>query len=67
MGCNGCVPRCFLERDIVVNPKLIKSIMRQKGLSGLPTREKGRRNLVNVATSEDLVNRNLTTTRPNSR
>jgi len=34
--------------------------MADQGLFGLPTRKKGRRNLVNVATSEYLVNRNFT-------
>jgi putative transposase len=50
----------FHERGLVVNYKLIRRIMVDQGLSGLPTRKKGRRNLVNAATSEDLVNRNFT-------
>ena len=50
----------FHERGLVVNYKLFRRIMVEHGLSGLPTRKKGRRNLVNVATSEDLVNRNFT-------
>jgi len=50
----------FHERGLVVNYKLIRRIMVEHGLSGLPTPKKGRRNLVNVATSEDLVNRNFT-------
>ncbi len=49
----------FYERGLIVNSKLIRRIMAERGLSGLPTRKKGRRNLVNVATSEDLVNRNF--------
>jgi transposase InsO family protein len=50
----------FHERGLVVNYKLIRRIMVDQGLSGLPTPKKGRRNLLNVATSEDLVNRNFT-------
>ena len=50
----------FYERGLIVNRKLIRRLMAEQGLTGLPTRKKGRRNLVNVATSEDLVNRNFT-------
>ena len=50
----------FHERGLVVNRKLIKRIMGGQGLIGLPAQKKGRRNLVNFATSEDLVNRNST-------
>jgi putative transposase len=45
------------ERGLIVNPKLIRRIMHEQGISGLPSRKKGKRNLVNVATHEDLVNR----------
>jgi transposase InsO family protein len=48
------------ERGLVVNPKLIRRVMHEQGLTGLPTRKKGKRNLVNVATHEDLVNRKFT-------
>jgi transposase InsO family protein len=54
------------ERGLVVNPKLIRRIMHEQGLSGLPTRKKGKRNLVNVATHEDLVNRKFTAPVANS-
>ena len=54
----------FYERGLVVNRKLIRKLMNQAGLEGLPKR-KGRRNLVRVATQEDLVNRNFTATSPN--
>ena len=54
------------ERGLVVNPKLIRRIMHEHGLSGLPTKKKGKRNLVNVATHEDLVNRNFTAPVANS-
>ncbi len=54
------------ERGLVVNCKLIRRIMREQGLSGLPQQKKGRRNLVNVATHEDRVQRNFTASSPNS-
>jgi putative transposase len=54
----------FYERGLVVNRKLVRKLMHQAGLEGLPKR-KGRRNLVRVATQEDLVNRNFTATSPN--
>ena len=54
------------ERGLIVNRKLIRRIMNEQGLSGLPMKKKGRRNLVNVATLEDLVNRNFTAPSPNS-
>jgi putative transposase len=50
----------FYDRGLVVNRKLVRRIMAEQGLAGLPARKKGRRNLVNVATSEDLVNRRFT-------
>jgi transposase InsO family protein len=56
----------FHDRGLVVNRKLIRRIMVEHGLSGLPTRKKGRRNLLNVATSEDLVNRNFAAPAPNA-
>ncbi len=40
--------------------------MAEHGLSGLPIRRKGRRNLVNLATSEDLVNRQFAAAAPNT-
>jgi putative transposase len=53
------------ERGLVVNQKLVRKLMRAAGLEGLPARKKGRRNLVGVATYEDLVNRNFTAASPN--
>jgi len=50
----------FHERGLIVNRKLIRRIMGEQGLVGLPAHKKGRRNLVNKATSEDLVNRKFT-------
>ena len=40
-----------------VNKKLIRAIMAEQALSGLPRRRKGKPNLVHRATSADLVNR----------
>lgn len=42
--------------DHVANKKLIRAIMREQGISGLPKRRKGRRNMIDSATSTDLVN-----------
>jgi putative transposase len=56
----------FHERGLIVNRKLIRRIMADQGLHGLPTRKKGRRNLAHLATSEDLVNRNFSATVPNA-
>ncbi|MGW4095137.1 IS3 family transposase [Nocardia sp. NPDC004750] len=53
------------EYDMVVNHKLIHSIMSELQLSALP-RQKGRKpNLLGVHTSSDLVNRVFTADRPN--
>jgi len=54
------------ERGLIVNSKLVRRIMKEQGLSGLPQQKKGRRNFVNVATHEDLVQRNFTASSPNS-
>jgi putative transposase len=53
------------EQDMVVNKKLILSIMRELGIKGLPGPKKHKKNLVNEATEEDLVQRNFTVDRPN--
>ncbi len=53
------------EQQMVVNKKLILSIMRELGIKGLPGPKKRRKNLVNEATEEDLVQRNFTVDRPN--
>jgi putative transposase len=47
-----------LGRQIVVSRKLVHKLMAEARLQGLPTRRQ-RRNLVNVATSEDLVCRDF--------
>jgi len=53
------------EQDMVVNKKLILSIMRELGIKGLPGPKKHKKNLVNQATEEDLVQRNFTVDAPN--
>ncbi len=54
-----------IESDLVVNHKLVASIMAQLGIHGLPRRKSRRRNLVSIATSSDLVNRDFTATAAN--
>jgi putative transposase len=53
-----------IEHDMIVNRKLILSIMRELGIQGLPGPKKHKKNLVNVATEEDLVQRNFTADGP---
>ena len=53
------------EQNMVVNKKLILSIMRELGIKGLPGPKRRKKNLVNQATEEDLVQRNFTVDRPN--
>lgn len=43
----------------VVNRKLVRSVMRELGISGLPQRRKGKKNLINRATTVDLVKRDF--------
>jgi transposase InsO family protein len=54
------------EHDMIVNKKLVLSIMRELGIHGLPGPKKHTKNLVNVATEEDLVQRNFTAEAPNA-
>jgi putative transposase len=55
-----------IEHGLIVNPKLITKIMRDLAITGLPALKKGRRNMVNVATYEDLVNREFRATTANA-
>lgn len=48
-----------------VNSKLVRSVMRELGISGLPKRRKGRPNQKHLATSEDFVNRDFARDGPN--
>ena len=45
-----------LGKDMQVNRKRVERLMREEGLQGI-YRRRGRRNLVNAATEEDLVRR----------
>jgi putative transposase len=54
------------EQNMIVNKKLILSIMRELGIKGLPGPKKHKKNLVNQATEEDLVKRNFTVDRSNA-
>jgi transposase InsO family protein len=54
------------EHDMIVNKKLVLSIMRELGIHGLRGPKRTKKNLVNAATEEDLVQRNFTADRPNA-
>jgi transposase InsO family protein len=54
-----------IEQGLIVNKKLVWKIMRELGLKGLPGPKKGIKNLKNIATCEDLVQRCFVATRPN--
>jgi transposase InsO family protein len=49
----------------VVNKKLVRSIMRECGLTGLPVRRRRKPNLAHKLTAEDLVNRDFRRDGPN--
>ncbi|GAB5004569.1 hypothetical protein MAHJHV63_25370 [Mycobacterium avium subsp. hominissuis] len=53
------------DYDMIVNLKLIRSIMSEPGLHGLPHPPRRIPNLIRVNTPADLVNRQFTATRPN--
>ena len=54
-----------IEQGLIVNTKLVKRIMRELGIRGLPGPKKGYKNLTNAPTCGDLVQRQFTATRPN--
>jgi transposase InsO family protein len=54
-----------IEQGLIVNYKLVKRLMRELGLQGLPGPKKGCKNLKNTPTCEDLVQRQFSATRPN--
>jgi putative transposase len=54
-----------IEQGLIVNTKLVKRIMRELGLRGLPGPRKGFKNLKNARTCEDLVQRQFTAAAPN--
>jgi putative transposase len=53
------------DYDMNVNLKLVRSIMGEQGLYGLPHPPRRLPNLIRVNTPDDLVNRQFTATRPN--
>jgi putative transposase len=48
-----------------VNHKLVRAVMRELGIGGLPKRRKGRPNIKHIATCEDFVNRDFSRDGPN--
>ena len=54
-----------IEQGLIVNTKLVKKLLKRLGLQGLPGPKRLGRNLKNVATAEDLVQRNFVATLPN--
>jgi transposase InsO family protein len=54
-----------IEQGLIVNKKLVWKIMRELGLKGLPGPKKGVKNLKNIATCEDLVQRTFVAIKPN--
>ena len=54
-----------IEQGIIVNKKLVWKLMQRMGLKGLPGPKKGKKNLVNLATADDLVQRAFTAGAPN--
>ncbi len=49
----------------VVNKKLIRAIMAEQGISGLPSRRRGKPNRIHRLTNEDFVNREFSRQGPN--
>jgi len=54
-----------LESGLIVNYKLVASTMQLSQVHGVPKRRSGKRNLIAVRTTSDLVNRDFSTTGPN--
>ena len=54
-----------IESGLIVNHKLVASIMQQLQLPGLPKRRTARQNLIAVRTTSDLVKRDFTAKDPN--
>ena len=53
------------ECEMIVNHKLVASIMAERGLFGLPRRKRRGHPMLKVSTPADLVNRAFTAARPN--
>lgn len=54
-----------IESGVIVNHKLVASIMRDLAIHGLPTPRSRRRNLIAIRTTSHVVNREFTATAPN--
>ena len=54
-----------IEQGLIVNTKLVKRIMRELGIQGIPGPRKGVKNLKNAPTCEDLVQRQFRASAPN--
>lgn len=54
-----------IEQGLIVNTKLVKRIMRELGIQGIPGPRKGVKNLKNAPTCEDLVQRQFSAKAPN--
>ncbi len=54
-----------IEQGLIVNKKLLWRIVRELGLQGLPGPKNGVKNLKNIATAEDLVQRSFVASRRN--
>jgi transposase InsO family protein len=54
-----------IEHGLIVNKKLVWKLMRELGIKGLPGPRKGYKNLKNVRTCEDLVQREFVAAAPN--
>jgi len=55
-----------IEHSLIVNAKLVSKLMRELQIQGLPRHKRLTRNLVNIATHDDLVERNFVADRPNA-
>jgi putative transposase len=64
-GILGVKAALEIEQGLIVNTKLVKRIMRELGLKGLPGPKKGYKNLKNAPTCEDLVQRQFRASAPN--
>jgi transposase InsO family protein len=54
-----------IEHGLIVNKKLIARIMGELGIEGLPGQRRRVKNLKNITTADDLVQRNFTANGPN--
>ena len=54
-----------IEHGLIVNTKLIRKVMNRLNIKGIPGPRKGYSNLKNVATCEDLLQRDFSASRPN--